>query len=110
MTIVSPPPQQQQPLEQIVDLLQQIKANQERKTPFGAGTALVGVLAVALGFVLSLALNDFFSQLFGLIKINGNPLLGAAIYALVMLVVIIFLLWLLYRYLAPIIIRKLDPL
>jgi len=67
---------------------------------FNAGSAAVIAIAGSVGFVMALAFNDAMQKSFGKIQI-GQGLLGAWIYALIMLFIGIFLLFLMYVYLEP---------
>lgn len=86
-------------------LLQQIASN-TKSAGFNVGGSVVDLICTSLAFVLSLALNDALSKSFSVVikkpeedkqeaPVSGAEIGGAWIYAAVMLVVIIFLIYLL---------------
>jgi hypothetical protein len=83
----------------VIELLEQLVKLQ---TPgrFNVGDAACGVIAAAIGFVIALAANDFFTKLFAKVKVGGG-LLGAAIYLLVMLVLGLFLIFVIFIWVQP---------
>jgi formate/nitrite transporter FocA (FNT family) len=93
----------------IIELLQAIRANQEKEIAFEPGKLLTGAFAGALILILAFALNDAFKKTFELIKVRGNPLLGLWIYALICGFIVIVLLYLLYKYLGPVLHKWFDP-
>jgi hypothetical protein len=68
---------------------------------FDAGKALVDALNNAVAFMIALGLNNAFQKTFELIPIGKKKLLGAWIYAVVIVGIGILLLWLFSSYLAP---------
>lgn len=92
--------------KEMLEVLQQIhqdlvKIEHNQASPeFNAGTAAALAIAAAFSFILALALNQFFQLLFAKIPVGGG-LLGAAIYAVIALVVCILALFLIYRFLEP---------
>ena len=69
-------------------------------TGFNAGPAAALAVAAAFSFILALALNTFFTLLFAKIP-TGGGLLGAAIYAIIALLVCVTMLFLIYVYVEP---------
>ena len=86
-------------LQQIRQELVKIEHNQA-SPEFNAGTAAALALVAAFSFILALALNQFFQLLFAKIPVGGG-LLGAAIYAIIALVLCILAIFLIYRFLEP---------
>lgn len=91
-------------LKQIHGLLEKIEHNQA-SPGFNAGTAAALAIAAAFSFILALALNQFFQLLFAKIPVGGG-LLGAAIYAIIALVICILALFLIYSFLEPFLHKK----
>lgn len=88
--------------------IQKIIAKIERNQApagFNAGTATALAIAAAFSFILALALNQFFQLLFAKIPVGGG-LLGAAIYAVIALVICVLALFLIYRFLEPFLHKK----
>ena len=86
------------------ELLKKIEHNQA-SPGFNAGTAAALAIAAAFSFILALALNQFFQLLFAKIPVGGG-LLGAAIYAVIALVICVLALFLIYRFLEPFLHKK----
>lgn len=91
-------------LRAITQILEKIEKNQA-SPGFNAGSAAAAAIAGAFSFILGLALNSFFVQVFAKIPVGGG-LLGAAIYAIVALIVCITALFLIYSYLEPFLRKK----
>lgn len=105
--IASAPPimaDQVQILKEIRDSIVKMEHNQA-SSGFNAGTATALAIAGAFSFILALALNQFFQLLFAKIPV-GSGLLGAAIYAIIALVICILALFLIYTYLEPFLHKK----
>ena len=90
---------QVQLLQDIKSLLGKIEHNQSSPV-FNAGTAIAFAIAAAFSLILALAINEFLRLLFAKIPV-GSGLLGAAIYAIVALVICILALFLINIYLEP---------
>jgi len=97
--------------EVLIDILttvKQIEKNQEQT--FGVGTAFAAAIAGALTFVIALSLNNALQLSFAQIPVGSNAILGAWIYAFLALLLGLTGLYLVYRYLQPVLKKKLDPL
>jgi hypothetical protein len=93
---------------QMIHLLQDIKANQEKLPSFSIGAALCVSFAAAVGFVLALALNQALELTFQQIPVGSDGLLGAWIYAVIAIIICAILLWCIFIYLQPFLQSRLD--
>ncbi len=86
-------------------LLREILAAQTKTHVFNPGNAGAIAVAGAVSFVMALALNNAMQKTFAKIRV-GSGLLGAWIYATIMLFIGLFLLFLIYFYLQPFVTNK----
>jgi hypothetical protein len=86
--------------DEIVSILKDIKKNQE-STRFIAGNEIMVAIATAIGFIMSLALNNAFVKTFHLIPIGKKNVFGAWLYAIIAVALGILFLWLMYSKIQP---------
>lgn len=86
--------------KEIIELLKQIIINQAPAS-FNTGTAFCIALASAFTFVLALSLNNALLLSFQEIDIHGSALASAWVYAVIALVIVLLMLYLIYRWLEP---------
>jgi hypothetical protein len=67
---------------------------------YNVGSEAAKAIAMSFAFILGLALNDFFVQLFAKIPVGGG-LLGAGIYAAIALIICLLMMFLIYAFLEP---------
>ena len=95
-------------LSDILEEVKKIRQNQEQG--FGVGTAFAAAIAAALSFIIALALNNAFQITFAQIPVGNDALLGAWIYAVIALIIGLLGLYLIYRFLKPVLHKKMDSL
>lgn len=91
--------------QDMVSLLRDIRDSGHKVKRFNAGSAAAVAIAASMSFTIALALNDAMQKTFAKIRV-GAGLLGAWIYALIMLAVGLILLFVIYIYFEPFLASK----
>lgn len=95
--------------DEIISLLKNIKSNQETEPAFNVGGVLSMLLGAAIGYVIALSLSNAFIVSFKAIPLGpDNGIVGSWIYAIFMLIIGIFLLWVILAKLRPFLVREFN--